>query len=236
MKRLNRKVAFLIRGCSKAPLYTKKRVQVDAWSEGECLYWPQEAQQKGQPPLLVRVLRVRKKKQGQSTSQDVWLITNVLDPKRLSLEQASRFYRWRWENEGLFRTYKRTLHKLKLESRTVALLHREAEGSMLALQMLLAQGALAMRPQAGRPTPQVSPRKVLRAIRCEILAASAGRRRKNFGQRLHAARRETRQRTTPKQKRPWPKRRPAKALKPPRFLKLTEAQKALLDALECSSE
>jgi len=42
---------------------------------------------------------VRKKKKGKSKSYDVWLITNVLDPKRLSLAQASKFYRWRWENE-----------------------------------------------------------------------------------------------------------------------------------------
>jgi len=99
MKLLNTKMAFLIRGCSKAPLYTKDRVKLDAFREGDCLYWPRDAQQQGEPPLRVRVLRVRKKKKGKSKSYDVWLITNVLDPKRLSLAQASKFYRWRWENE-----------------------------------------------------------------------------------------------------------------------------------------
>jgi len=121
---------------------------------------------------------------------------------------------------------------MKLESRTIALLHREAEGSMLALQILLAQGALAMPSQAGQPTPQASPRKVLREIRCEILVASASLRRKNFGKRLREAQRERRQRTTPKQKRTGPRRVPHKPLKPPRFLKLTKALKAILDELE----
>jgi Transposase DDE domain len=232
MKRLSTQVAFLIRGCSKAPLYTKERVRLDAFREGECLYWPREAQQQGEPPLRVRVLRVRKKKKGKSKSCDVWLITNVLDPKRLSLAQASTFYRWRWENEGFFRTYKRTLKKLKLDSRTIALVHREAEGSMLAMQILLAQGARAMPSQAGQPTAQASPRKVLREIRCELRVASALRRRKNFGQRLREAQREKRQRTTPKQTRAWPRRVPHKPPKPPRFLKLTKELQAILDALE----
>jgi hypothetical protein len=38
----------------------------------------------------------------------VWLLTDVLDSKALSHAAAAQFYRWRWRNEGLFRTYKRT--------------------------------------------------------------------------------------------------------------------------------
>src|SRR5207253_4583895 len=79
---------------------------------------------------------------------DVWLITNVLEPERLPRRIASKFYRWRWRNEGLFRTYKRTLGKVKLVSRTVAMVHRELEGSLLAVQLLLAQGTVAVH-QAG---------------------------------------------------------------------------------------
>src|SRR5262249_20165783 len=39
------------------------------------------------------------------------------------------------------RTYKRTLGKVKLVGRTVKQVHREAEGSLLAVQLLLAQAA-----------------------------------------------------------------------------------------------
>jgi len=74
-------------------------------------------------PLL---LRLRGKK------NDIGLLTNVLDAERLPLALASQFYRWRWESEGLFRTCKRTLAKVKLRSRTVRLVPREAEGSLLA--------------------------------------------------------------------------------------------------------
>ena len=69
---------------------------------------------------------------------DVWLLTDVLDPARLSAATAARFYRWRWRNEGVFRIYKRTVNKLKLSGRTVRQVHREAELSLLATQILLA--------------------------------------------------------------------------------------------------
>jgi hypothetical protein len=230
MALLDHQVSFLIRGCSKAPLYSVNRVKLEAFREGECLYWPKEVQQQGGPPLRVRVLRLRKKK-GKGKGQDVWLLTNVLDPKRLSVDQAGQYYRWRWENEGFFRTYKRTLRKMKLASRTVALLHREAEGSLLALQLLLAQGALAMPRKAGQPRPQASPRQVLLEVRREILATLPKRRRPRFTTRLRAAQRDQRQRQSAKQRRPWPGRAPHKAPKPPRFLKLTKELKAVLDEI-----
>lgn len=231
MALLSRQTSFLIRGCSKAPLYTAEQVPVEEFREGQCLYWPKEMQRRGLPPLPVRVLRLPTRAAANGKHQDVWLLTNVLEPQRLSCAQAGRFYRWRWENEGLFRTYKRTLKKLKLESRTIALVHREAEGSLLALQLLLAQGAWAVRG-AGTAEASASPRRVLLEIRREIQAAGAGRRRRCFGERLQQAHRQRRERQTAKERRRWPGRAPHKAPKPPRFLKLTAALKAILAKLE----
>jgi hypothetical protein len=56
-----------------------------------------------------------------AVKRDVWLLTDVLDSARLSVATAAMFYRWRWRNEGVFRTDKRTINKLKLSSRTVRL-------------------------------------------------------------------------------------------------------------------
>jgi hypothetical protein len=53
-------------------------------------------------------------------------------------------------------------------SRTVALVHREVEGSLLAVQLLLAQGALALQGAGDRVVELPSPRKILLAIRAEI--------------------------------------------------------------------
>ena len=66
-------------------------------------YWTDDAESKSQPALHVRVIRVAAKKR----HNDVWLVTNVLDPKRLPAGLAARFYRMRWESECFFRTYKR---------------------------------------------------------------------------------------------------------------------------------
>ena len=88
---------------------------------------------------MLRLLRVS----SSTGKSEVWMVTNVL-ADRLTLDSAGRFYRMRWENEGFFRTYKRTLAKMKLSSRTVKTIHREVQGSLLAVQRLLAMGAWAV--------------------------------------------------------------------------------------------
>jgi Transposase DDE domain len=215
--------AFLIRTSAKERLYTAAPVAVKNLREQEVFCWPQEFQRKERPPLPVRLIRIRSRKQ----QRDVWLVTNVLDPQRLTVAQAGQYYRWRWENEGLFRTYKRTLAKTKLQSRTVRLVHREAEGALLATQLLLAQGVLA---QSGG-TCRCSPRKVLMVIREVIVGRIGVRERARFYKRLTAAIREQRKRTTPKVKRVWPRRFEHRPPGPPKIRVLSEKSKALLDKL-----
>jgi Transposase DDE domain len=222
---LERKVCFLIRMSCQATFYREGAGRPSRFRDGLVYYWP-PTKKKGDgrlPPLRLRLIRVR----GRGRKHDVWLATNVLDPKRLSVAQAARFYRWRWENEGLFRTFKRTLAKVKLSSRTVRLVHREAEGSLLATQLLLAQGARALLPRraAGAAGAACSPRQVLLAIREELRAARP-RRRPAFGRRLATACRERRARRSAKVKREWPQRTPHKPPKPPRLLTLGEDEKA----------
>jgi hypothetical protein len=217
---------FLIRMSAKVRLLTVDEPKPGRWSDKEVYYWPKEAQEKHQPALRVRLIRIRARKK----KNDVWLLTNVLDTNRLTRELAGKFYRWRWENEGFFRTYKRTLNKVKLMNRTLPLVHREAEGSLLAAQLLLAQGARALGTQA------CSARQVLLAVRTAIQADIAKhfgpRQWGQFDKRLRAAKRERRVRTSAKVSRHWPRRGPHKPPKPPRLLKLTKSQNAEIDRLE----
>jgi hypothetical protein len=223
------KTWFLLRMSSNATFYTDGDVPLEDFREGIVYYWPKCIQKEGLPPIrgrLIRVCSLRKK-------TDVWLFTNVEDPQRLSLDAASRFYRWRWENEGFFRTYKRTLGKLKMHSRTVRSVHREAEASMIATQLLLCQGALAMRPVSQDATPVTcSPRKVLVEIRREF---NSPRFRNDFVVRLAKAQRERRSRETPKEKRVWPRRKPYKPPSPPLLLKLTEELKSKIANTLCAA-
>jgi len=218
-------MAFLIRLSSRAPLYVPDKATLKHYREGLVYYWPQTMQKKELPPIPVRLIRIRGPK------ANVWLLTNVLDEQRLPKKTASKFYRWRWRNEGLFRTYKRTLGKVKLLSRTVALVHREMEGSLLAVQLLLAQGAVALH-QAGETKLLPSARKILLEIRTEIRNVTGmylgPRQRQTYWQRLQQARGDTRRRRGDKVRRPWPSREPHRPPGAPKILKMGTILKSLM--------
>ncbi len=248
-------VLFLLRMCSNAKLYTAKQVALERYREGIVYYWPSQKDGKaGALPLRLRLIRIRARRR----KHDVWLLTNVLDRQRLRSSLAGQLYRWRWQSEGCFRTYKHTLKKVKLVSRTLRLVHREAEGSWLALQLLMAQGVLVQQHQrvrraaarkqaqprqapstAPRPTKApsaaalpCSPRQILLAIRKEM-NGPAQRGEACYEQRLRQARVERRARTSAKASKNWPRRKPHKPPKPPQLRELDGEQKAVL-ATRCS--
>lgn len=204
----------------------EEHVGLRRFREGVVFLWPKEAQKDNLPPLRVRLLRIRADKK-----RDVWLLTNVLDAQRLTVSMAARYYRWRWENEGLFRTFKHTLAKVRLMSRTVCEIHREAEGALLATQLLLAQGEYGVRAGSSPSAGRCSPRKVLLVMRDVIVGKIGIRKKRVFQKRLAKALREDRQRTSSKVSRAWPRRVKHKPPKPPRFLMLTHEQKELAHQL-----
>jgi hypothetical protein len=216
--------SFLLRLSSKTDLYTSERAELTTWSEGPVFYWPKYVREAGQPPLVCRLIRIAARGQAK---QDVWLLTDVLEPGRLPVKTAAKFYRWRWRNEGIFRIYKRTISKLKLSSRTVRLVHREVEVSLLATQLLLAHADLALRPKASAGAPAIRPREVLLAIRREMKGESK-RKGGSYRRRLEGCRAEARQQESPKSSREWPRRKPHKPPGPPKLHTLTEEQKALV--------
>jgi len=231
LKRLvQNEVFFLIRLSSQAPLYSPNRVALKPFRDGVFYYWPLKEQQQKQPPIRVRVLRIRCRKK-----KDVWLMTNVFDAAQLSLPSASRFYRWRWRNEGLFRTYKRTLGKVKLMSRTVATVHREAEGSLLATQLLLAQGALTVPVAPNLPPVLPSPRSIVLEIRIEIRNITGmylgPRQKRTYRERLRRIRNDQRRGRRDKERRPWPGRKPHKPPSPPRIQRMGTILKGLAEQM-----
>lgn len=218
------KRSFLLRMSSKVELYTAEQATLATWKEGLVFYWPQYLQKKGEPPIACRLIRVPARGRAR---RDVWLLTDILDSTRLSAATAAKFYRWRWRNEGVFRIYKRTIKKLKLSSRTVRLVHREAEVSLLALQILLAHADLALRPKRVTSDPVISPRKVLIEIRRE-LTGTARRREGSYSKRLRGCRADRRRQSSPKASREWPRRKSHVPPGPPVLHTLTDEQKALL--------
>ena len=109
-------------------------------------------------------------------------------------------------------------------SRTLALAHREAEGSLLAVQLLLAHGALVLpRPNTSRPALP-SARQVLLAIRAEIRNQTGmylgPRQQRSYRQRLRQARRDARRQRTNKVRRRWTTRADHRPPEPPHILKM----------------
>jgi DDE family transposase len=227
--------SFLIRVPSSVRLFVDEPVAAGRFGQGPVTYWPHAAQQGRRPPLRLRLIRVRgrRKAGARGPGADVWLLTDVLDPRRLSVEQAGRFYKMRWENEGLFRSYKRTLAKVHLVGRTVRSVHREAYGSLLACQLLLAQGMWAVRRRAtgAAAVAPCSARRAVRVIRQELVSVLRPDRRATYWERLGRCTRERRERTSSKQKRAWPQRTPHVPPKPPQLLTMTDKQKALFSRL-----
>ena len=216
--------SFLLRVSSKTFLYTAEEAELTSWAEGLVYYWPVKVREAGRPPLACRLIRVAARG---GAKHDVWLLTDVLDPRRLSAATAATFYRWRWKNEGAFRIYKRTLSKFKLWSRTVRLARREAEVSLLATQLLLAHADLAVRPAGSEGRPAISPRKVLVAIRGEMRGAAEGK-EAGYRRRLEGCRAEARDQKSAKARREWPRRQPHKPPRPPVLKPLTEELKVLM--------
>jgi hypothetical protein len=227
--------SFLIRVPSSVRLFVDRPVDPGRSDHGPVTYWPAEARRGRLPPLRLRLIRVRARREAGDGKRraDVWLLTDILSPRRLSVEQAGRFYRRRRENEGLFRTYKRTLAKVHLTGRSVRAVHREAFGSLLACQLLLAQGAWALKP--GRTTTETacacSARQAVLAIRRELAARAAVARRAPFLERLSRCRRDRRGRASDKQRREWPQRTPHKPPKPPQLLTMNDKERALYSRL-----
>lgn len=118
--------SFLIRMSSTVRLFVASEIDHARFVQGMVPYWPHAARQDRRPPLRLRLIRVRPRRRAKARRPgDIWSLTDV-SRERLSVAQAARFYRLRWEDEGLFRAYKRTLQKVHLVGRTARAVHREA--------------------------------------------------------------------------------------------------------------
>lgn len=93
-------------------------------------FWPHKLRQSKQPPLMLRLLEF------QGVRGPVFLLTSVLEPKRLSLSKAREMYKQRWGIELQFRTLKQTFGRTKLRSRTSERALVELEWSLFGLWII----------------------------------------------------------------------------------------------------
>ena len=135
--------------------------------KGLVLCWPQTMQAK-QPPLRLRLLKARIGKGA------VYLLTSVLDSKKLTVSQMVRFYKMRWGIEVEFRGLKQTLDRAKLRCRNDRRLLAELDWSIMAMavaELFALKEQLARKPETrGQRARAVDPTRrslahAMRAIR-----------------------------------------------------------------------
>jgi hypothetical protein len=124
---------FLIRVGGNVKLL-KQHADVKPLRDGIVLCWPQQRMTSGDPPLRLRLVSV------QVGKTKMWMLTSVLDPKKLGKKQIVRFYKMRWGIEVEFRGLKQTLGNRKLRCRNSDRLLVELDWSIrsMAIAELLA--------------------------------------------------------------------------------------------------
>jgi hypothetical protein len=139
--------------------------------------WPRK--RNASLPLLIRVVRLRDAKGSQ-----IVLGTSVMDPARLTDEQAGVFYRLRWGVEVTYRSLKETMGRRKMLSASPRRARLELHWTMLAYMML---GVLATRRLApGHDRARWSVALALRAVRRAAMARNKTRADAALGGLRHA--------------------------------------------------
>jgi len=118
--------------------------------------WPDQAAQKRQPPVVLRLVMVHDGK------QPVYLVTDL--PKScLSDCQVATIYGARWGVEVFFRTFKHTFGCRKLRSRSAQNAQLELEWALLGLWGVCLLGSRELRASGHEPT-RLSPAAAIHAF------------------------------------------------------------------------
>jgi hypothetical protein len=101
---------FLVRVGANVKLLSKQ-ADVKKQGDGIVLCWPKGRMNSGDPPIRLRLVKVKVGK------TNMWMLTSVLNRKQFSKKQIVRYYKMRWGIEVEFRGLKQTIDKRKLRSR-----------------------------------------------------------------------------------------------------------------------
>jgi Transposase DDE domain len=126
--------------------------------QGLVYLWPDSAAAKRLPPLVLRLVVVHDGK------KPWYLVTSVLDEKRLSNKQVAEIYRLRWGIEVFYRHFKQTFERHKLRSKSAENAQVEAEWSLLGIGTMGLYAQSVLVPE-GIPVRRISVAEVLRAYR-----------------------------------------------------------------------
>ena len=125
--------------------------------------WPQRRRRCR--PLVLRLIVLRHGK------QDVYLLTDALAPGSLGDAEAAGLFGMRWGEEVFFRSYKQTLGRRRLLSRTAATCLLEAQWTLLSLWLL---GLLSVSRLVSEGIDPLAFRRPRRETACGTPCGAAG--------------------------------------------------------------
>ena len=185
---------FLIRVGANVTLLRDLGLEVE--TDGQTVWlWP--TNRRHEAPLTLRLIHVA------TASENVYLVTNVVDRARLSDDVAARLYRMRWGVEVFYRGFKQTLGHHRMCSASPELARLELHWALCAMLLLGLMSADALRT-AGRDPLRLSVAGALRIVRQAMRTPRAWRPHGDLRRTLATATRDNYRRRGSKNARDWP--------------------------------
>lgn len=210
---MNSGVSFLLRVGGNVTLLAEQ------WGtrlvrEGQIVWlWP--FQLRTLPPLPLRLIALKKR------NRMMYLVTNVLDPKRLTRKQAGLIYQQRWRIEILFRSLKQTWERSRWRSRVPRTVLAEQISTLLGFwiqQLLSCRELMKTKVDVRQWSParaRNSTRRMLRRVLQGTFQVS------HWLEELGLAIRDRYVRRRSKHSRSWPRQKHDPPPSPPRLKTLT---------------
>jgi hypothetical protein len=196
---LGHNLSFLIRVGANVTLLTDLGLDVER--KGQTLWlWP--GNKRNQPPLRLRLIRLKVKTKHSRKPEDVYLLTNVFETHRLSDEIAGQFYKMRWGVEVFYRSFKQTLGHCKLRSRSPELAQEELHWALTALLLLGLMGVDGLARKKQGPL-SLSVADALRKVRFAMRTPRRWRFRDDLRILFAKASKDQYKRSSSKQARDW---------------------------------
>jgi hypothetical protein len=183
--------------------------------DGLVYLWPQD-HRRGRP-LVLRLIVLPHGK------QNVSLLTDVLDPAQLTDEEAATPFGMRWSEEVFYRSYKQTLQRRKLLSRTGDTCLAEAQWTLLGL-WLLGLMTVSRLIRTGVDPLWFSVARARDAVRQGLRDRRARRGTRSLDGALRAAAKDGYTRQSSKAARNYPRKKDQKPPGPPKVKSATAAE------------
>jgi hypothetical protein len=178
--------------------------------------WPDQAYRKKLPPLVLRLIVLKRK------HQRVYLLTNVRAATELPKWMASEFYQARWGIEVTYRSLKQTMDRRRLLSKSPANAQMELAANLLALFVLVLHGIMAL----GIRCVRMSLARILPTVQRAMEAVRWHDDWYAFSNLLrNAVKDEYHRRLSSKQARHWPHKKKDKPPSPPKLRTLRSAER-----------